>query len=205
MKFLVQPGGEVGGTIRVPGDKSISHRSIMLGSIAEGTTRVTGFLRGADSLATLSAFRAMGVAISDPHDGALEISGVGMRGLQAASAPLDLGNSGTSMRLLAGLLAGQAFDSTLIGDASLSKRPMARVAAPLSLMGAVIDTAPGGTPPLHVRGGKQLVGIRCRWRVPRSNRACCSPASMRRARRRCSSRRRPATTPSACCAPLATR
>lgn len=132
----------------------------MLGSLAEGMTRVSGFLEGADALATLSAFRAMGVNIGDPGQGRLQIEGVGLHGLQAPAAPLDLGNSGTSMRLLAGLLAGQRFNSELTGDASLSKRPMERVTAPLAEMGAVIDTAEGGTAPLRIRGGQTLQGIR---------------------------------------------
>ena len=158
-KFRVQPGGSLTGSFKVPGDKSISHRSIMFGSLAEGTTRVTGFLEGADALATLSAFRAMGVEITDPVDGALEIEGVGLHGLKAAENALDVGNSGTSMRLLAGILSGQTFDSELIGDESLTRRPMSRVAAPLSLMGARVDTDEGGRPPLHIKGDKNLVGI----------------------------------------------
>lgn len=159
LRFHIQPGGALVGNTRVPGDKSISHRSIMLGSLADGTTRVEGFLQGEDSLATLRAFRAMGVEITDPEDGRLEIHGVGLDGLQPAEGVIDLGNSGTSMRLMAGLLAGQKFDSVLTGDASLVKRPMSRVAAPLSLMGAQIDTQEGGTAPLRIRGGKHLVGI----------------------------------------------
>ena len=159
LKFRVEPGGSLSGTFDIPGDKSISHRSIMLGSLAEGTTEVTGFLQGADSLATLAAFRAMGVEITDPVDGALRIEGVGLHGLKSADAALDVGNSGTSMRLLSGILSGQAFDSELIGDESLSRRPMSRVAAPLSLMGARVDTDAGGTPPLRIQGGKNLVGI----------------------------------------------
>lgn len=147
------------GEIRVPGDKSISHRSIMLGSLAEGTTRVSGFLEGADALATLQAFREMGVAITDPVDGQLSIQGVGLHGLQAPKSPLDMGNSGTSIRLLSGLLAGQAFTSTLTGDSSLSSRPMERVAIPLRKMGAEIETAEGGRPPLTLRGGRQLHAI----------------------------------------------
>lgn len=147
------------GEIRVPGDKSISHRSIMLGSLAEGTTRVSGFLEGADALATLRAFRDMGVTITDPVDGQLSIQGVGMHGLQAPKSALDMGNSGTSIRLLSGLLAGQAFTSTLTGDSSLSSRPMERVAIPLRKMGAEIETAEGGKPPLTLRGGRQLNAI----------------------------------------------
>lgn len=159
LKFISSPVSCLKGSLRVAGDKSISHRSIMLGSLAEGTTRVTGFLEGEDALSTLAAFRAMGVEISDPVDGKLEIKGVGMKGLKQPKAPLDMGNSGTSMRLLPGLLSGQDFDSTLIGDESLSKRPMSRIAAPLSLMGGQILTGEGGRPPLQIKGGKYLVGI----------------------------------------------
>ncbi|MDD1965651.1 bifunctional prephenate dehydrogenase/3-phosphoshikimate 1-carboxyvinyltransferase [Pseudomonas putida] len=157
--FVAQPGGSVSGQIRVPGDKSISHRSIMLGSLAEGTTEVEGFLESEDALATLQAFRDMGVVIEGPHHGRLTIHGVGLNGLQPAPGPIYLGNSGTSMRLLAGLLAAQRFDSVLTGDASLSKRPMERVAEPLRQMGAVIETAADGRPPLTIRGGKLLSGI----------------------------------------------
>ena len=112
VQFVARPGGRLVGTLRVPGDKSISHRSIMLGSLAEGTTRVSGFLEGEDSLATLRAFRAMGVRIEGPQDGRVTIHGVGMHGLQAPGEPLDLGNSGTSMRLMSGLMAGQGLDLT---------------------------------------------------------------------------------------------
>jgi 3-phosphoshikimate 1-carboxyvinyltransferase len=159
LQFYIQPGGSLVGATRVPGDKSVSHRSIMLGSLADGNTKVEGFLQGEDSLATLRAFRAMGVKITDPEEGRLEIQGVGLEGLQPADDAIDVGNSGTSMRLMAGLLAGQKFDSVLTGDSSLVKRPMSRVAAPLSLMGAQIDTAPDGTAPLRILGGKNLVGI----------------------------------------------
>ncbi len=157
--FHVLPGGRLTGTLRVPGDKSISHRSIMLGSLAEGVTEVSGFLEGEDSLATLQAFRDMGVEIHGPEQGRVTIHGVGLHGLKAPSKPLDLGNSGTSMRLLSGLLSGQAFDVTLIGDSSLSKRPMKRVTLPLAQMGAVVETTEGGTPPLAIKGGKPLHGI----------------------------------------------
>jgi len=159
MEFLATGGRQLRGELRVPGDKSISHRSIMLGSLAEGTTHVSGFLEGEDSLATLAAFRAMGVEIDGPNDGRVEIRGVGMHGLKAPDAPLYLGNSGTSMRLLAGLMAGQAFDVTMTGDESLSRRPMGRVADPLRTMGAKIDTADAGRPPLTVYGGASLKGI----------------------------------------------
>ncbi|HBS16709.1 MAG TPA: bifunctional prephenate dehydrogenase/3-phosphoshikimate 1-carboxyvinyltransferase, partial [Halomonas sp.] len=157
--YRVQPGGQAQGRLRVPGDKSISHRSIMLGALAEGVTEVKGFLEGEDSLATLQAFREMGVAIEGPHQGRVTIHGVGMQGLKAPAGPLYVGNSGTAMRLFAGLLAGQSFDSELTGDESLSKRPMGRVADPLRLMGATIDTAEGGRPPLKIHGGAPLKGI----------------------------------------------
>ncbi len=157
-KYIVHPGGQITGELRVPGDKSISHRSIMLGALAEGTTEVTGFLEGEDALATLAAFRAMGVHIIGPDKGKVTIHGVGMHGLKAPEADLYLGNSGTSMRLLSGLLAAQKFDVTLTGDKSLSGRPMKRVTDPLALMGAEIDTNEG-KPPLKIHGGKQLKGI----------------------------------------------
>ncbi|HIJ28459.1 MAG TPA: 3-phosphoshikimate 1-carboxyvinyltransferase, partial [Gammaproteobacteria bacterium] len=154
LKFMVQPGGQLKGTIRVPGDKSISHRSIMLGSLAEGTTEVSGFLQGEDSLATLNAFRQMGVQIEGPTAaGKVTIYGVGMNGLKASAQPLDLGNSGTSMRLLSGLLSGQQFDIILEGDESLSGRPMRRVTDPLAEMGATIETEADGTAPLRIKGG----------------------------------------------------
>ncbi|WP_346797936.1 bifunctional prephenate dehydrogenase/3-phosphoshikimate 1-carboxyvinyltransferase [Halomonas sp. Bachu 37] len=159
LNFRVSPGGRAQGQLRVPGDKSISHRSIMLGAMADGVTEVQGFLEGEDSLATLQAFREMGVAIEGPHQGRVTIHGVGMHGLKAPAGPLYVGNSGTAMRLFAGLLAGQAFDSELTGDESLSKRPMGRVADPLRLMGARIETTEGGRPPLKISGGAPLQGI----------------------------------------------
>ena len=157
--FLAQPGGSVNGRIRVPGDKSISHRSIMLGSLADGVTEVQGFLEGEDALATIQAFRDMGVVIEGPHKGRVTVHGVGLHGLKAPAGPLYMGNSGTSMRLLSGLLAAQPFDTTLTGDPSLSKRPMNRVAKPLRAMGAVIETGPEGRPPLTIRGGQKLTGM----------------------------------------------
>ncbi|MGB8144390.1 MAG: 3-phosphoshikimate 1-carboxyvinyltransferase, partial [Chromatiaceae bacterium] len=157
--FLMAPGGSLTGRLRVPGDKSISHRAIMLGALAEGQTRVSGFLEGEDSLATLAAFCAMGVRIQGPEGGNLIIDGLGLRGLKAPTGPLDLGNSGTSMRLLCGLLAGQGFEVTLVGDASLTRRPMRRVTEPLARMGARIETSPAGTAPLRIKSGAQLQGI----------------------------------------------
>ena len=159
LHFSVKPGGQLTGRLRVPGDKSISHRAIMLGSLAEGTTRVTGFLEGEDSLATLRAFRCMGVQIEGPDQGRVTLHGVGMHGLEEPAGPLDLGNSGTSMRLLSGLLAGQGFPLTLAGDRSLSSRPMRRVTDPLALMGAQIRTTDRGTAPLQIRKIGSLQGI----------------------------------------------
>lgn len=160
MQFKLSPAKQLNGEIRVPGDKSISHRSIMFGSIAKGTTHVTGFLNGADCLATLTAFKAMGVNIEMPSETELVVHGVGMRGLKAPSGPLDIGNSGTSIRLMSGLLAGQFFDTHLVGDESLSKRPMRRVTDPLALMGACIGATEQGTAPLHIFGeGTHLHGI----------------------------------------------
>jgi 3-phosphoshikimate 1-carboxyvinyltransferase len=157
--FDVTPGGQVQGRIRVPGDKSVSHRSIMLGALAEGTTHISGFLEGEDALATLQAFRDMGVVIEGPVDGKVTVHGVGLNGLQAPPGPLYVGNSGTTIRLLSGLMAGQQFDVEISGDVSLNKRPMGRVANPLREMGAKVETGEGGTPPLKIFGGQQLKGI----------------------------------------------
>jgi len=159
LKFEVKAGGKLNGTFRVPGDKSISHRSIMLGSLAEGVTQVSGFLEGEDSLATLNAFRAMGVEIDGPDNGNVTIHGVGLHGLTKPEKELDVGNSGTSMRLLAGLLSAQDFDVTIIGDSSLNKRPMRRVTVPLAQMNTIVETNDDGTPPLTIKGGKKLTGF----------------------------------------------
>lgn len=157
--YLVKPGGTLTGRVRVPGDKSISHRAVMLGAIAEGTTQISGFLEGEDALATIAIFRAMGVAIEGPEQGRVTVQGVGMRGLKAPSRVLDCGNSGTSMRLLCGLLAGQNFSSQLTGDESLRRRPMRRVAEPLAQMGANIVMSGNGLPPLTIHGKPDLLGI----------------------------------------------
>jgi 3-phosphoshikimate 1-carboxyvinyltransferase (EC 2.5.1.19) len=156
-KFIAQPAHSLSGQLKVPGDKSISHRSIMLGSLAKGVTKVTGFLEGEDALSTLKAFQAMGVDIEREGDN-VTIHGVGINGLKKPSKPLDLGNSGTSIRLMSGILAAQDFDCELIGDESLSKRPMGRVINPLTEMGALIDSD-DGKPPLKIKGGQQLKGI----------------------------------------------
>lgn len=158
-KFIVSPGGSLRGAMRVPGDKSISHRSIMLGSLADGVTEVTGFLEGEDNLATLNAFRSMGVKIEGPDEGRVVIHGVGIDGLKAPAEDIYLGNSGTSMRLLTGLFSAQKFDTTLTGDVSLTTRPMRRVTEPLSKMGAVFETSETGTPPVMIHGSQRLCGI----------------------------------------------
>ncbi len=143
----------------MPGDKSISHRALMLGSIAEGTTEISGFLAGEDCLATLDAFLAMGVEIERQSATDLSVHGVGLNGLSAPAGQLDLGNSGTAMRLMTGLLAAQAFSTELIGDESLNGRPMTRIITPLTQMGAVVESDCDGTPPLQIRGGIKLHGI----------------------------------------------
>jgi 3-phosphoshikimate 1-carboxyvinyltransferase len=154
----------VQGVIKVPGDKSISHRALMLGGIAMGTTRVRGFLESEDCLATLSAMRAMGVQIDRGGPGEVTVHGVGLRGLHPPAGALDMGNAGTAMRLFTGLLAGQSFDTILVGDESLMKRPMERVAVPLRRMGAEVATA-DGRPPVRITGGRALHGIDYRMEV----------------------------------------
>jgi 3-phosphoshikimate 1-carboxyvinyltransferase len=156
--YRVAPAAEVRGQIQLPGDKSISHRALMLGGIAEGDTAIEGFLASEDCLATLAALRALGVSIERPSETQVRVRGAGLAGLTASAAPLDMGNAGTAIRLFMGLLAGQRFDSQLIGDASLSRRPMQRVAAPLERMGARIETQQG-RPPVRIHGGAQLHGI----------------------------------------------
>ncbi len=157
MDFVVEPGVPAGGAVLVPGDKSISHRALMLTAIAGGTSRITGFLAGEDCLATLAALQALGVRIERQGD-EVTVHGAGLRGLQQPAHVLDLGNSGTGLRLLAGLLSAQHFDSVLTGDDSLRRRPMARIVAPLERMGARIETT-NGMPPLTVRGTRALSGI----------------------------------------------
>lgn len=154
-----RPAGPLNGVVHVPGDKSVSHRAMMLGALAEGVSRIHGFLEGEDTRATAAVMQQLGVRIDVMADGERVVHGVGLHGLRAAAGALDCGNAGTGMRLLTGLLAGQAFDSILIGDESLSKRPMRRVTDPLAQMGARIDSQ-NGLPPLHVHGGQALRGIR---------------------------------------------
>ncbi|MEL7186840.1 MAG: 3-phosphoshikimate 1-carboxyvinyltransferase [Pseudomonadota bacterium] len=159
MQFSVSPAKIGTASVTVPGDKSVSHRSLMLGSIAEGRTEVRGFLAGEDCLATMAAMRQLGVDIQQHSETELVVEGVGLHGLKGSSEALDLGNSGTAMRLMAGLLAGQRFDSTLTGDESLSGRPMGRIVEPLTKMGAAIESDCDGTPPLQIAGGLNLRGI----------------------------------------------
>ena len=155
--FIVSPGGSLQGRIRVPGDKSVSHRFVILAALANGISEASGFLEGEDTIATANAFRAMGVTIEGPEAGRLRVKGVGMRGLVAPPHALDMGNSGTAMRLMAGVLAGQSFDTRLSGDDSLLRRPMARIAEPLRTMGARIDTSPEGTPPLQIHAAESAL------------------------------------------------
>ena len=157
-RWQVTPAARVAGSLRVPGDKSVSHRALMLGGLAVGTTTVEGFLDSEDCLATLAALRAMGVTIERPSAHTVRVEGVSLHGLRGVDRPLDMGNAGTAMRLFMGLLAGQKFDSTLVGDSSLMKRPMERAAGPLRQMGALIETA-DGKPPVRIRGGRRLHGI----------------------------------------------
>ncbi|MGG2101337.1 3-phosphoshikimate 1-carboxyvinyltransferase [Stenotrophomonas sp. NRRL B-14846] len=157
--WIARKGQPLQGSLTIPGDKSVSHRSVMFAALADGTSHIEGFLEGEDTRATARIFSQLGVRIETPSPSQRIVHGVGIDGLKAPDAPLDCGNAGTGMRLLAGLLAGQAFDCTLIGDESLSGRPMRRVTGPLSQMGAKIDTESDGTPPLHVHGGQTLHGI----------------------------------------------
>ncbi|AMQ27707.1 TPA: 3-phosphoshikimate 1-carboxyvinyltransferase [Legionella pneumophila] len=158
LNFISKPVGYLKGEITVPGDKSISHRSIIFGAIAIGTSVIDGFLDGEDCIATLKAFQSMGVRIEGPDKQRVIIHGVGKHGLKQPQNIIDCGNSGTSMRLLAGLLAAQQFDSQLTGDESLLKRPMLRISRPLSQMGADVTTQ-DGKPPIVIKGGKKLNGI----------------------------------------------
>jgi 3-phosphoshikimate 1-carboxyvinyltransferase len=156
--WTARPGAPLRGTLDVPGDKSVSHRAVMFASLADGVSRITGFLEGEDTRATAAVFAQLGVRIETPAPGERIVHGVGIDGLRAADATLDCGNAGTAMRLLAGLLAGQRFDSVLVGDESLSRRPMGRVIDPLAAMGARIDSD-AGRAPLRIHGGAALHGI----------------------------------------------
>jgi 3-phosphoshikimate 1-carboxyvinyltransferase len=159
LDWIARRGGPLRGRLRVPGDKSISHRALMLSAIAQGSTRIRGFLEGEDTRATARILQQLGVRIEAPSPGERVVHGVGLHGLRASGEALDCGNAGTGMRLLAGLLAGQAFASTLVGDASLSMRPMARVMKPLAAMGAQIESRQGGLPPLRINISNGLQAI----------------------------------------------
>jgi len=157
--FKLEPASTLNGTVVVPGDKSMSHRAIMFGAIAHGVTEVSGFLEGEDSLHTLDAFRAMGVRIERGGVGEVVLHGQGVAALTAPKTSIYLGNSGTGMRLLTGLLAGMNIPAVLTGDASLSVRPMRRIVDPLTQMGAIISTGEGGRPPLNIETAGRLAGI----------------------------------------------
>ena len=159
LDYRAHPGGALTGTIRVPGDKSISHRALLLGALAEGTSSVDGLLESEDVYCTLHALRRMGVAVTDPVQGSLTVTGAGPGGFSSPSSPLDMGNAGTAMRLLAGVLAGLGVEATLVGDASLSSRPMGRVVTPLRQMGARIDLAARERPPVRIHGGQPLEAV----------------------------------------------
>jgi 3-phosphoshikimate 1-carboxyvinyltransferase len=157
--WRASPGQPLRGRLRVPGDKSISHRALMLAAIAEGRSHIRGFLEGEDTRATARALQLLGVRIEAPAEGERVVHGVGLHGLRVSAEPLDCGNAGTGMRLLAGLLAGQSFESTLVGDASLSARPMARIMRPLRAMGARIEAQEGELPPLRIEVSNGLQAI----------------------------------------------
>ena len=159
MQFKIQKGNGLKGEINVPGDKSISHRSIMLASLADGRSEISGFLEGEDCLATIEVFQKMGVNISR-HEGVFIVEGKGLKALEEPSSPLDFKNSGTSVRLCSGVLSAQEFSSTLTGDSSLSSRPMDRITEPLRLMGASISSKEGGTLPIKIEPVNFLKSIK---------------------------------------------
>lgn len=159
INYRILPGGKLCGRFRVPGDKSISHRALMLSAIAEGQSRISGFLDGEDTLATMAAFQAMGVEIQLTSENEVFIKGVGKNGLSTPETALDMGNSGTSVRLLSGLLAGLGVECELTGDQSLMSRPMRRIVDPLQKMHAQITCSEEGTLPIHIKGGASLTAI----------------------------------------------
>ena len=159
MQFKIQKGEGLKGEITIPGDKSISHRAIMLASLADGKSEISGFLEGEDCLATIEVFQKMGVIISR-RNGKFLVEGKGLKGLKDPASHLDFRNSGTSVRLCSGVLAAQEFSSTLIGDSSLSSRPMLRITEPLGLMGANISSTEAGTLPLWIEPVNSLEAIK---------------------------------------------
>ena len=157
--WTVSKGVALQGEVAIPGDKSVSHRAVMFAALADGVSNIEGFLEGEDTRATAAIFSQLGVRIETPSSSRRIVHGVGIDGLQAPTRALDCGNAGTGMRLIAGLLSAQRFDSTLVGDESLSRRPMRRIIDPLARMGACIESEAGGLPPLQLRGGQSLHGI----------------------------------------------
>ena len=172
MKFKVQKGNGLKGEITVPGDKSISHRAILLASLADGNSEISGFLEGEDCLATIEVFQKMGVNISR-REGVFVVEGKGLKGLKDPSSPLNFGNSGTSVRLCSGVLAAQEFSSTLIGDSSLSSRPMTRITEPLGLMGANTSSTEEGTLPIKIEPVDSLKSIKYSLPVPSAQVKSC--------------------------------
>lgn len=159
INYRISPGGKLSGRFCVPGDKSISHRALMLSAIAEGQSRITGFLDGEDTLATMAALRAMGVEIQHSSENEVVVDGIGIQGLSTPTSALNLGNSGTSVRLLSGLLSGLGIECELVGDESLMTRPMRRIVDPLQKMHASITCSENGTLPIHIKGGASLTAI----------------------------------------------
>ena len=159
ISYFISPGGKLSGKFSVPGDKSISHRALMLAAIADGQSRIAGFLDGEDTLATMAAFKAMGVEIQHTSENEVLVSGVGKSGLSPPGKVLNLSNSGTSVRLLSGLLAGLGIECDLTGDQSLMSRPMRRIIDPLQKMHALITCSEDGTLPIHIKGGNCLTAI----------------------------------------------
>ncbi len=159
ISYFISPGGKLSGKFRVPGDKSISHRALMLAAIADGQSRITGFLDSEDTLVTMAAFKAMGVEIQRTSENEVLVNGVGKSGLSAPGEVLNLGNSGTSVRLLSGLLAGLGIECELTGDQSLMSRPMRRIIDPLQKMHALITCSEDDTLPIHIKGGACLTAI----------------------------------------------
>jgi len=172
MHFKIQKGNGLKGEITVPGDKSMSHRAIMLASLADGKSEISGFLDGEDCLATIEVFKKMGVNISR-REGVFIVEGKGLKGLKDPSGPLDFGNSGTSVRLCSGVLAAQEFSSTLIGDSSLSSRPMTRITEPLGLMGANASSTEEGTLPIKIEPVDSLKSIKYSLPVPSAQVKSC--------------------------------
>ena len=171
MNRTVHQTPSLAGTVELPADKSVAHRTAMLASLAEGTSRIANYPASADPQSTLACVRRLGIEITE-EDGILVVEGRGLGGLTAPDVPLDCGNSGTTMRLLSGILAGQPFDATLTGDASLSRRPMGRIQAPLAEMGARLDLTDGHAP-IRIRGNGRLRGITYRLPVPSAQVKSC--------------------------------